>query len=183
MNSGGNGAAAGPAVSLAPASLTFSSQAVGTTSGAQTLTLTHAGDATLTITSLAVTGTNASSGAGPQALSINGANFLSTSTVTYNGVAHTATYVSATQLTITLSAGDQAAARTYPLVVTNPHSLVPFRGPTHGTGQVGPVAPSRSRQGQLLSDVRSFLVCPFSDIGGAEAPPIRRPKSGFPSPC
>ncbi len=40
--------------------------------------------------------------------------------MTYNGVAHAATYVSATQLTITLSAGDQATAGSYAVVVTNP---------------------------------------------------------------
>ena len=34
-------------------------------------------------------------GAAAQTLTINGSNFLSSSTVTYNGVAHTATYVSA----------------------------------------------------------------------------------------
>ena len=39
-------------------------------------------------------------GATPQALTINGTGFLTTSTVTFNGVAHSATYVSASQLTI-----------------------------------------------------------------------------------
>ena len=50
---------------------------------------------------------SATAGAAAQTLTINGTRFLSSSTVTYNGVAHAATYVSATQLTITLSAGDQ----------------------------------------------------------------------------
>jgi hypothetical protein len=40
--------------------------------------------------------------------------------VTYNGVAHPATYVSSSALTITLSAGDQATAGSYAVVVTNP---------------------------------------------------------------
>ncbi|HXW18117.1 MAG TPA: IPT/TIG domain-containing protein, partial [Candidatus Acidoferrales bacterium] len=35
-------------------------------------------------------------GSAPQTLTIYGTNFLSTSTVTYNGVMHAATYVSAT---------------------------------------------------------------------------------------
>ena len=60
VNLTGTGVAAGPAVSLAPASLIFSSQTVGTTSGAQIVTLTNSGDAALSITSLAVTGANAS---------------------------------------------------------------------------------------------------------------------------
>jgi len=56
----GTGVTAGPAASLAPTDLTFSSQIVGSTSGGQTLTLTNTGNASLTITSLAITGTNAS---------------------------------------------------------------------------------------------------------------------------
>ena len=71
-----------------------------------------------TISSLAPA--SATAGAAAQTLTINGSNFMSSSTVTYNGVAHTATFVSASQLTIVLTAGDQAAAGTDPVVVTNP---------------------------------------------------------------
>jgi len=63
---------------------------------------------------------SATAGAAAQTLTINGSNFLSSSTVTYNGVAHTATFVSSSQLTIQLSASDQATAGTYAVVVTNP---------------------------------------------------------------
>ena len=55
-----------------------------------------------------------------------------TSTVTFNGIAHTSTYVSASQLTISLATADLATAGTYPVVVTNPapgggsSSSVPF---------------------------------------------------------
>ncbi|MBZ5629004.1 MAG: CHAP domain-containing protein [Acidobacteriia bacterium] len=59
-------------------------------------------------------------GAAAQVLTINGTGFLASSTVTYNAQAHTATFVSSTQLTISLSTSDQAAAGNYPLVVTNP---------------------------------------------------------------
>jgi len=59
-------------------------------------------------------------GAAAQTLTINGTNFLSNSTVTYYSVSHTATFVSSTQLTIALTAGDQAAAGSYAVVVTNP---------------------------------------------------------------
>ncbi len=50
------GGSAGPAVSLSPFSLTFSSQPVGTTSPAQTVTLTDTGSATLSITAIATDG-------------------------------------------------------------------------------------------------------------------------------
>ena len=63
---------------------------------------------------------SAASGAAPQTLTINGSGFMSSSTVTYNGMAHAATYVSSTQLTIQLSAADQATAGSYAVVVTNP---------------------------------------------------------------
>ena len=56
----GTGAAANaPAVTLAPTSLTFGSQALNTTSPAQTVTLTNSGNAALTITGISVTGANA----------------------------------------------------------------------------------------------------------------------------
>jgi uncharacterized repeat protein (TIGR01451 family) len=57
--SGTGTATTAPAVTLAPATLTFTSQAVGTTSAAQTVTLTNSGNAALTITGVTVTGTNA----------------------------------------------------------------------------------------------------------------------------
>ena len=56
-NAHGSPLRAAPAVSLSSTSLTFSQQ-VGTTSKAQTVTLSNTGNATLSITSLAVIGTN-----------------------------------------------------------------------------------------------------------------------------
>src|SRR3984893_16320729 len=64
--------------------------------------------------------TSAAAGAAAQTLTISGTNFSSSSTVTFNGTAHTATLVNATQMTISLSASDQATLGTYPVVVTNP---------------------------------------------------------------
>ena len=55
-----------------------------------------------------------------QALTINGTGFLASSTVTFNGINHAAAFVSASELTISLSAGDLATAGAYPVVVTNP---------------------------------------------------------------
>jgi len=71
-----------------------------------------------TVTSLSPSSLTA--GATTQTLTINGSGFLSASTVTYNSVAHTATYVSASQLTISLATADLATAGSYPVVVTNP---------------------------------------------------------------
>ena len=79
-----------------------------------------------TITSISPTSNTA--GAAAQTVTINGANFMSTSTVSYNGSAHVATYVSANQLTISASASDQTTAGNYPVVVTNPS---PGGGPSN----------------------------------------------------
>ena len=51
-------AAAAPATSLAPATLTFASTIAGTTTAAQTITLMNTGNAALTITSITITGAN-----------------------------------------------------------------------------------------------------------------------------
>jgi len=84
-----------------------------------------------TITSLSPSSTI--EGTAAQMLTINGTNFVSTSTVTYNGVAHAATFVSATKLTIQLTTGDQATAGNFPVVVTNP---APGGGPSTATNFV-----------------------------------------------
>ena len=49
----------GPAVTLSPASLTFTNQPINTVSGAQTVTLTNSGTAPLTVNSVGITGSNA----------------------------------------------------------------------------------------------------------------------------
>jgi len=54
-----------------------------------------------------------------ETLTINGVNFLPVSTVSYNGQAHSATFVSATELTVPLSAADLATPGSYPVAVTN----------------------------------------------------------------
>jgi streptogramin lyase len=67
-----------------------------------------------------LTPSSLSVGATPQVLGISGSGFLTASTVTFNGVSHTPTFVSASQLAISLTSGDLATAGTFPVVVTNP---------------------------------------------------------------
>jgi hypothetical protein len=64
--------------------------------------------------------TQQAAGSQSQTLTIAGSGFISGSTVTYNNVAHAATYSSASQLTISLTAADIAATGSFPVVVTNP---------------------------------------------------------------
>ena len=64
--------------------------------------------------------TQQAAGSQSQTLTITGTGFVSGSTVTYNDVAHAASYASATQLAISLTSNDMAAIGSYPVVVTNP---------------------------------------------------------------
>jgi hypothetical protein len=64
--------------------------------------------------------TSAVTGAGAQTLTIDGSGFISSSSVSFNGTAHTASFVSSSVLTISLSASDQANAGTFAVTVTNP---------------------------------------------------------------
>jgi hypothetical protein len=91
-------------------------------------------------------------GSAAQTLTINGANFLPASTVTYNGIAHAVTYVSASRLTITLTASDLYALGSYPVVVANPvpgggvssQASLQVYGEAQNSTVVGSVVPSSS---------------------------------------
>lgn len=91
-------------------------------------------------------------GSSAQTLTIHGANFRHASTVTYNGATHAATYNSASQLTINLSASDLYAIGNYSVVASNPKpgggSSSPVSFQVYGNGQnstvVGSVVPSSS---------------------------------------
>ena len=72
-------------------------------------------------------------------VTITGTNFVPTSTVTYNSMAHTVTYISATSLTHPLNAADLATAGSYPVVVTNP---APARGSSSPVNFTVGTAPS-----------------------------------------
>ena len=62
-------------------------------------------------------------GSPPQPLTINGAGFVSSSTVTYNGQPRTTAFVSSTELTIQLTSTDLANPGSYPVYVTDPGPL------------------------------------------------------------
>jgi redox-regulated HSP33 family molecular chaperone len=61
-----------------------------------------------------------SAGSAGFTLTVNGTGFISGSTVTFNGVSRMATFVSSTQLTVSVLAADVANTGTAPVVVTNP---------------------------------------------------------------
>ncbi|SRR5258707_1050261 len=63
---------------------------------------------------------SATSGAAAFTLTVNGSAFSTKATVNWNGAAQTTTYVSASQLTISVPASDVTTAGTVPVTVTNP---------------------------------------------------------------
>ncbi len=74
--------------------------------------------------------TQQAAGSQAQTLTINGSGFMNTSRATYNGAAHTVSFVSASQLSMALTQADLATTGNFPVVVTNP---------TPGGGSSGPV--------------------------------------------
>ena len=64
--------------------------------------------------------TSVAAGSQVQSLYINGTNFMSSSTVSYNGVIHNSSLQSPSQLQIPFSQTDLATIGQYPVVVTNP---------------------------------------------------------------
>ena len=59
-------------------------------------------------------------GSAQVSLTINGSGFLNSSTLTFNGISHPVSFISATQLQTTLTAADLSASGSFNVVVTNP---------------------------------------------------------------
>lgn len=109
-------------------------------------------------------------GTAAQTLTINGSNFVSSSTVTYNGIAHTTTFVSVGQLTIQLSASDQGTVGSYPVVVANP---APGGGSNTVNFAVTLPAPTITSLGPISAMVGSAAQG-FAEIVGQLARPRRQ---------
>jgi large repetitive protein len=87
----------------------------GGTSNAQTFTVNNPVPTTTTISPSTKTAGDAGF-----TLTVNGTNFVNTSTVNFNGSARTTTFVTATQVTAAITAADVANAGPFPVTVTNP---------------------------------------------------------------
>jgi hypothetical protein len=68
-----------------------------------------------------------------QSITITGTGFMSSTTLSYNGLPHAVTYVSASQLTMTLANADVMATGNYPIIATNPS---PGGGPSEPAQQI-----------------------------------------------
>jgi uncharacterized protein (TIGR03437 family) len=108
------GAVPTPAGQTDTVTATASTPAPSSQSGTSWITVV----ANLAITALSPSSLDVASQ--PQPLTIVGTGFVPTPTVAFNGVTHTVTYVSSTELTIQLTATDLATTGTYSVVVANP---------------------------------------------------------------
>lgn len=90
----------------------------GGTSNAVNFNISAAPNPVPTVTTLLPA--NVIAGSGALTLTVNGTNFLNTSVVNFGGAARVTTFVSATQLTAAILAGDVAAAGSPVVIVTNP---------------------------------------------------------------
>ena len=87
----------------------------GGTSNAQTFTVNN-----LVPTTTNISPSTKTAGDAGFTLTVNGTNFVSTSTVNFNGSARTTTFVTAAQVTAAITAADVANAGSFPITVTNP---------------------------------------------------------------
>ena len=127
---------AGPAISFSPASLTFASQAVGTTSSPQFVTLTNTGNATLTFSvsasgdfALGGVGTCGSSVAAGVSCTIS-AKFTPTTTGTRTGALTLTDNASNSPQTISLTGTGSTTSSVAPSITTQPVSRTVTVGQT-----------------------------------------------------
>jgi uncharacterized protein (TIGR03437 family) len=99
---------------------------------------------------------SAVAGASPLTVLINGTGFVAASTVTFHGTAHAATFLSASQLSISLTSADLANAGTHQVVVTNPAPGGGSSQPAVFTVQPAPVTPT----------LQSLTLSPATVVGG-----------------
>jgi N,N-dimethylformamidase beta subunit-like protein/HYDIN/CFA65/VesB family protein len=119
----GTGYVPAPIVSLSPAGLSFGNQNVGTTSAAQTVTLTNTGTAPLSISSIGLTGTNAG-------------DFAETNTCPSGGNTLAVNASCSISVTFTPSA---ATSRSASVTVTDNASNSPQSVSLSGTGVTGTI--------------------------------------------
>jgi hypothetical protein len=109
-----------------------------------------------------ITPSTANAGSAAQSVTINGSGFLSSSTATYNAKARTVTFVSSSQLTISLTAGDLATPGAYLIVVTNP---APGGGPSNAASFVVATNPAIAELIARANANQNFFVYVDQDSG------------------
>jgi hypothetical protein len=131
---GGGGTGSTPSVTLSTASLAFGSQPVDTTSSAQTITLSNTGSAALSITSLAITGTNASNFA--EVGNTCGSSVAAGGTCTV-AVTYTPSADSSSSATLTITDNASGSPQSVSLSGTGAHDVILSWTASTSSGVVG----------------------------------------------
>ncbi len=111
----------------------------------------------------------ASEGSNSFTLTVNGSNFLSSSVVQWNGVALPTTFVSSSQLTVTIPAADLAEEGTAAITVVNPS---PGGGASNAATFTITEAPLTAQAVNVSATARApfnSVLATFTDTGGPEA--------------
>lgn len=97
-----------------------------------------------------------------QSVSINGSGFLGTSTATYNGTATQTTFVSSSQLTLSLTGSALANVGVFPIIVTNP---APGGGPSNTVNFIVATNPAVAELMGRANENQNFFVYMDQDSG------------------
>jgi hypothetical protein len=149
----------------------------GTLSNALTFTITAANPLP-TLTSIAPTSTGA--GGAAFTLTLNGSNFISSSVAQWKGSARTTTFVSATQLTVAITAADIASSGTAAITVVNP---TPGGGTSNAltfTTTDFSVTPTTTTQTVTAGQSANYTIA-TATVGGAFPGNITFTASGLPT--
>lgn len=124
INLTGTGSGTVAVVALSPASLSFSAQSLGTSSAAQTVTLSNTGTATLNVSSIQITGDFAQTNNCPSALASNlsctfNVSFIPTVIGTRNGTLTLGDNAQNTPQSVSLTGTGSAASTTATVTPTN----------------------------------------------------------------
>lgn len=104
----------------------------------------------------------ATTGAQSQNVTINGSGFLASSTATYNGTAVQATFVSSSQLSISLTTANLATSGAFLIVVSNP---APGGGPSNAVNFIVASTPAFAELIARANGNQNFFVYMDQDSG------------------
>ncbi|PYV25284.1 MAG: hypothetical protein DMG27_10550 [Acidobacteria bacterium] len=159
----GSSGGTAPVVSLSPTSFVFGNQTVGTTSAAQFSTLTNSGSATLTISSVTVSGDFALAGLGACGTSLAtgtrctiSVNFKPTATGTRTGTVTVSDIAAGSPQKISLTGSGVSSGTSTPVASLSPTSLA-FGNQTVGTTSAAKVV-TLSNTGSAALSITSIAV-------------------------
>ncbi len=167
----GTGVPPSPAVSLTPTSLTFASQIVGTTSGPQTETLSNTGSLPLQISTISLTGTNASEFAFASGTTcpLNGGAALASGAQCGVNVTFTPSSTGVQAAAISFSDNGSGSPQTVPLSGTGAGASVSVSPASISFSQQTLQIPTASQTISVMNDGNTPVQISGITMGGANA--------------